>query len=249
MIILSAFCAVEFFTFLNVLILCMIQYKVFHAKIFSKLAGILDCGVMFLIRIEDITLSVQAECFVEHPVTAFGVFLLALVVWLIATAGKYLSTIVDHLESELFCLGGTDVKEGHFLIEDRSLLTVFYFDQVKSVTNVLCLLFIQKLKGHVFQKSDHLIMGIDIRLALVSTFFHILADDADHPDDSHDMVYVLMCNKDLMDIHQVNTCLLQLGKYSISTASVNQKMAVLIAEHETCIVAFCYQCVTCSKHG
>jgi hypothetical protein len=26
-------------------------------------------------------------------------------------------------------------------------------------------------------------------------------------------------------------------------------MAVLIAEHETCIVAFCYQCVTCSKHG
>ena len=185
----------------------------------------------------------------EHPVAAFGVFLLALVVWLIATAGKYLATVVDHLESELFCLGGTDVKEGHFLIEDRSLLTVFYFDQVKSVTNVLCLLFIQKLKGHVFQKSDHLIMGIDIRLALVSTFFHILADDADHPDDSHDMVYVLMCNKDLMDIHQVNTCLLQLGKYSISAASVNQKMAVLIAEHETCIVAFCYQCVTCSKHG
>ena len=137
MIILSAFCAVEFFTFLNVLILCMIQYKVFHAKIFSKLAGILDCGVMFLIRIEDITLSVQAECFVEHPVAAFGVFLLALVVWLIATTGKYLATVVDHLESELFCLGGTDVKEGHFLIEDRSLLTVFYFDQVKSVTNVL----------------------------------------------------------------------------------------------------------------
>ena len=46
------------------------------------------------------------------------------------------------------------------------------------------------------------------------------------------MVYVLMCNKDLMNIHQINASLLQLGKHRISAASVNQKMAVLIAEHK-----------------
>ena len=204
---------------------------------------------MLLIWIEDITLSIQAECFVEHPVASFCVFLFTFIVWLVSAAGKHLTAVVDHLETELFRLGGTDIKEGHFLIKNCFFLAVFYLDQMKSVTDVLCLLLIQKLKCHVFEKSDHFIMSIDVCLALISAFFHVLANDADHPHDPHDMVYVLMCNKDLMNIHQINASLLQLGKHRISAASVNQKMAVLIAEHKTCIVALCYQCVTCSKHG
>ena len=58
-IILSAFCSVKLFTFLNVLILCVIQDKILNSKVLSQLTGILNCGVMLLIGIEDITPSVS----------------------------------------------------------------------------------------------------------------------------------------------------------------------------------------------
>ena len=227
----------------------MIQDKILNSKVLSQLTGILNCGVMLLIWIEDITLSIQTECFVEHPVAAFCVFLFTFIVWLVSAAGKYLTTVIDHMETELFRLGGTDIKEGHFFIKDGSLLAVFYLNEVESVTDVLSLFFIKKLECHVLQKSDHFVMSVNIRLTLVSTFLHVLTDDTDHPHDSHDMIHMLMCNKDLMNIHQINACFFQLGKHGISAASVNQKMSILIAEHKAGIVTLSYQSISGSKHG
>ena len=90
-IILSAFCSVKFFTILNVLILCVIQYKILYAKLLGKLAGILNCGMMFLIRIEDVTLSIQAKCFMQKPFTSLCIFFFPVTVRFISTAGQFLS--------------------------------------------------------------------------------------------------------------------------------------------------------------
>ena len=96
-----------------------------------QLTGILNCGVVLLIRGEDVRLGVQAEGIVQQPSAVHGVFLLAVIVRLIASAGELLSVSEIHAEAELLCFGGMDVEEGNRVTENRFCFAVLHCDQMQ----------------------------------------------------------------------------------------------------------------------
>ena len=95
-----------------------------------QLAGVLYRRMMLLIRMEDVSLPIQAESLVKKPVASGGILLLFLIVGLVTAAGQ-LSTIpqIQHV-TELLCLSGSDIKEGVGVSQNLLLLAVGHRNQM-----------------------------------------------------------------------------------------------------------------------
>lgn len=59
---------------------------------------------------------------------------------------------------------------------------------------------------------------------------------------------MLMCYKNFMYILPLVSSFFQLSENSIASASIDHKIFVLIIDYKTGVVAFCYDCIACSKH-
>ena len=89
----------------------MVQHQIFHIQALRQLAGVLDRGMVLLIRMEDISLSIQAEGLVKKPVASGGVRLLPIIVGLVAAAGQLPAVPQITHVTVLLRLGGADIKE------------------------------------------------------------------------------------------------------------------------------------------
>ena len=184
----------------------------------------------------------------KEPFAVFGVFFLAIVVWLIATAGEFVAIAHVHAETELFRFGGLDVEECRLVSHDGSFFSVFYDYKVQTVSNVACLFLRIKHLCHFFEDTDDFFMSVDRRLSFVLSLFHMLTDHTDHPDNTHDVVYVFVCHEDLAHTHPVKSGMFELCQQSISTTAVNQQMLIPISQHKTCIVTLSYHRISSSQH-
>ena len=125
MIILLSFLRIQLLSLRQMCLFCMIQQQIRHTQFFRKLACFFYRTVMFLIRLELIRLTEQAECLMKQPVTAFHIFIIHLIIWLITDAGEFLTALKLHGESELFRLCRSNVEECHWTSENRSAVSVF----------------------------------------------------------------------------------------------------------------------------
>ena len=129
-----------------------------------------------------------------------------------------------------------------------TLLTVIYHDQMKTFADKIGQFLWIKLLCHLFKQTDHFIVTVDPCFSFILSLFHMLADHADHPDNSHQMIDVLVSHKNLPHILPGKTGLLQLAKQSVSTAAVNQQMFLPILKHKAGVVAFRHHCISRSEH-
>ena len=74
---------------------------------------------------------------------------------------------------------------------------------------------------------------------------HKLEDHPYHPDDSHQMVHMLMGNKDMTHIHPVISGMFQLVQDGASSASVYHEILTFILYYKACVVAFRRKRISC----
>ena len=183
---------------------------------------------MFLIRLEFICLGIQTERLMQQPGTVYGIFFLAFIIRFISTAGQFLSICIFHAESILFRLGRSDIKKGGFMSENTLLFSIFHFDKICLFSNKSGFLRSKKHFRHLPQKPDHLVMCINPDLFIKLSSCHSLTVHSQHPDNSQEMIYMLMGNKNCMNVLPADTCILQLFQDRASAASVNQKIFLLV---------------------
>ena len=100
----------------------------------------------------------------------------------------------------------TPLAEGTLRIESAR---GYSSHQMNPFSDLPDLFFVQQ---HFRQRPYHfreLLMSIDIRLALVVSTVHILADDTQHPDDPKQVVDMLMGHDNMVNAVRVDACLLQ----------------------------------------
>ena len=100
-IILLSLCRVKLFAVPDIFVLRMVKDQVLHAQPLRQLAGVLDRGVILLVRIKDIRLGIEAERLMEQPVAAGGVGLFIVAVWLVSAADGRCSSTVFLLASSV----------------------------------------------------------------------------------------------------------------------------------------------------
>ena len=146
----------------------------------------------FFIGMEYISLRVQAKGLVQEPLALFGVGTLIFAVGLVAAAGESFSVPQADGKAKLLRLGGMDVEKYGLSPDYLPLPAVGDGNQVQPAADETGILFRQQRMRRPVEKRDQLLMGIDIRLALIFSLSHILADHAYHPDDAKQMVDVPM---------------------------------------------------------
>ena len=178
----------------------VIKNEIFHIKGLGQFAGIFGGGVMFLIRFETVCITVQTECFVEHPFAASGVSFFAWIIGFIAAAGQLFPISQIHREAKLFGFGRTDIEKCNVVSDDLPGFAVFHGDQVQAVAHVSSFFRLQDHTGDIVCHLQNLGVTVEIGLAFVGAAFHVLADHADHPDDTGQMVEVFVGDEDVTDL-------------------------------------------------
>ena len=125
-----AFRQIEFLAVVYGLVFRMPQNQIRDVKFGSKLTGIPDRAVMLFIWLEMFAFAIQAEGFMQQPVTAFHIRTAERIVRLITCAGQPTAVREEDGESILSGLGGVDIKKGHIIVQNMAGLSVADSDQM-----------------------------------------------------------------------------------------------------------------------
>ena len=238
MVIHGAFFCIQFFAVLQCSIFGVIQDQVFDMQIFCQFTCIFYCGMMLLIWLIFVSLTIETECFVKEPFAVSGVSFFARVKWFVTAAGEFFFISQIHGKAELLCLGGLDIKKCHFMSENVLLFSVFYFNHMNLPADSGTVLFLKKQFCHGMQNMNHFLMSVDIQFSVQTLFCNILSKQTHDPDNSHDMIHMLVCNEDIGDLFPVNIRIFQLLHNRIATATVNKEIMTVIFNGKTGVVAF-----------
>ena len=118
MVIFLSFGGVKFFAFPYRFVFGVPEYQIRDVKAFCKLCGVFYGAVVFLVRLEAVTLVVQAEGFVEQPVASFYIRLAVWIVGLITGTGQFFTVFQNGGKTKLAGFGGVDVEEGDIVIQN-----------------------------------------------------------------------------------------------------------------------------------
>ena len=184
----------------------MIQQQIRHTEFFRKLACFFYCTMMLLIRLEFIRLTEQAECLMKQPVTALHIFIIHLIVRLVTNTGEFLTALKLHGESELFRLCRTNVEECHRTSENRSAVSVFHDIKLDSLPHMLTDLLLDRHICDCLNLLCQLLMAVNAKITFIFSLVHSLSDHTHQPDNSKHVVYMLVCNEDIMDIIHIDSC-------------------------------------------
>ena len=196
---------IEAFALRKMCLFCVIEKEVGDFQAFGELARLFYSAVMFLVRLELVGLTKQAESLVEEPVAAGHIMMVHRIVRLVPDAGEFFTVIKLHGESELFCLGGGDIEKGRRAAEDLAGIPCFYDVKTNPAAHMLAHFL---LDGHICDGLDFfgkLFVTVETEFSVVFPLIHALADDTDEPDDAQHMVYMFVGYKYIMDITDVDS--------------------------------------------
>ena len=134
MIVSLSFGHVKLFPLSDGFVFGMPEHQIRNMQALSQLSGVFDGAVMFLIRLEAVTLFVEAECLVKQPVAAFHVRLAIRIVRLITGTGQLFAVFQNGGEAKLPCFCGVDIEEGDIVIQDMQGFAVMDRDQMNAVS-------------------------------------------------------------------------------------------------------------------
>ena len=118
MIIPLSFLCIQFFSFCKISVFCVIEKQIFDMELLRQLTGIFHCGMMLLIRMEDIRLSVQTKGFVSQSGAVLRICFLTAVIRFVSATGQLSARAQIHTKSKLFCLGRLNIEKGNLLSQN-----------------------------------------------------------------------------------------------------------------------------------
>ena len=100
--------------------------------------------------------------------------------------------------------------------DDFHLFTVFNRDKAHLCSNVYGFFWLKQLRVQGGEQLRQLPVGEDSQFARIGAAGNPLANQAQHPDNPQQMVYVLMCDKDIPDLFPVNFRSVKLFEEAVS---------------------------------
>lgn len=119
---------------------------------------------------------------------------------------------------------------------------------MQALVDVGHLLGLQELARHVAQESQHLGVRVDPRLALVLAVVHELTDHPHHPNDSQQVIHMLVRHEDMPHVHPVVASVLELGENPAAAPAVHHEARPAIVQNKAGVVALGDERVTGPKH-
>ena len=118
MVVSFPFCHIKLFSLSNGFVFGVPEYQIRDLEALCQLCGVFYGTVVLLVRFEAVALVVEAEAFVEQPVTSLYVRLSGRIVGLITGAGEFFAVFQNSGKTELAGFGGVDVEEGDIVIQN-----------------------------------------------------------------------------------------------------------------------------------
>ena len=91
-------------------------------------------------------------------------------------------------------------------------------------------------------------MRIDPRLTAASPPLHILAENPHHPDNTENVIDMLMRHKDIPRLLPVDPGLVQTPKDRIAASGIHEKASAILLKSKTGIITICHHCISGSQH-
>ena len=180
----------------------------------------------------------------KQPVTALHIFIIHLIVRLVTNTGEFLTALKLHGESELFRLCRTNVEECHWTSENRSAVSVFHDIKLDSLPHMLTDLLLDRHICDCLNLLCQLLMAVNAKITFIFSLVHSLSDHTHQPDNSKHVVYMLVCNEDIVDIIHVNSCIFQYFQNTVPAACIYKEMFPFIADCIASIITFTYRCIS-----
>lgn len=118
MIIFLPLCHIKFFPLSDGFVFGVPEYQIRDMKALCQFSSVFDGAVMFLIRLEAVTLIVQAERLVEQPVASLYIRFTGRIVRFITGAGQLFPIFQNRGKTKLTGFGGMDVEECDIVIQN-----------------------------------------------------------------------------------------------------------------------------------
>ena len=90
------------------------------------------------------------------------------------------------------------------MFQNVFFFSVFYFNHMNLFANGSAVFLLKEQFCHGVQDMNDFFMPINIQFPIQTFFCNILTKQTHNPDNSHNMVYVFMRNKDICDFPPVN---------------------------------------------
>ena len=231
------FCRICGFAFGESAVFGVVKKKIAHIALSCYRAGLKGSAVMFLIWLEHITVTIQAECLAHQQVRTADMTAVTLIIWLVTKADQCLSAWKRCTESELLLFFGHDVKACQPDVPYGNLLPVRHLTEKYKFTERLELLRGKRKPAYPVKGIQDLPVSIDIQLPLVFYAFHGLGNHAHNPYRPEYMVRMDMSEIYVMNFIKPCPGLFQAGQYPVAASSVNQKRRFACLQHKAGIIA------------
>lgn len=226
----------------------VVEHQMFHAQLLSQTSRIEGGRVMLLVGIKLLAILVEAECFAQQPVGSACPGLALLTVRLIAQAGQSLSVGQQSTEAELLGLGRPDVKGCDRHVVDLKLLAMLDLAQNDGLVECAVDFARHHQATHGAQGMCHLVVAIDVERAVEFALVHHGRDLAYHPYNSHDVVGVAMCDKEVMHLLDGNASPVKLTKDAVATTGIDHHPAAGCLQPEAGVIASCAHGIARAQH-
>ena len=197
-----------------------------------QFVGQLSClqcrAVVFLVRFENIPVTVEAEGFAHHLVCLFRHAPVQSVERFVSQAYDRFSLRQRCPEIELFFLGGMDVETFHPHAVHVKCAAVFHLARKEAFPPLCHQLLRQGQPADFFEHMQCPLVAVDAEHALAGVVALLLHDGACHPHCAEDVVRVCMGEEHVVNVGQGDARLLQLGQHSVAPARVHQQVALAL---------------------
>lgn len=198
----------------------VIEDEVLYVEFCCELSCVKSRAVVFLVRLEGVAVSVEAESLTHHPVGMSDVLAVERVVRLVAQAGKDSSVRQFGTEAVLLLLRGMDVEAGEADVAHVEALAVRQLMEDDALLHLCQLLLGENHVDDGAYDANHLVVAIDVQLALVALTLRHHADD---PDDAQHVVGVGVGDEEMMNVGYLDVRLAKLRENAVAATRIDEE--------------------------
>ena len=180
----------------------------------------------------------------KQPVGIFRIFFFMLLIRFIAYEREFLSIHQSERKSKLLCLRGTNIKKLYLISEYFSRLPICYRVEENALSDHFIKFFLNCQLCDRQNRLLQLFVTVNIEISHILSFFHLGCNHADQPDQTQQVVGMLMAHENFVNSFHRDIGFFQLRHNSVSTAGIHQKIFLASFNGKTSIKTSGYGCIT-----
>lgn len=202
----------------------MIYYEVLRPYPLGYPSGIKGCTVELLVWLENISVGIKTEGFTHHPVGTLGIMKGVVVAWLVAKAYKAgaVGKVQDEAILLFFLRQYVETLKLHGT--DAELVAVGKLMKDYCLAYLTDIVLVERHVADCIYNLYNFVVAIDIKHSMILAGYCLLHYHPYHPYHSEDMVGVGMGDKDVVDVVQLYSRLLQLAQYAVAATGIYKQL-------------------------